>query len=117
MFLQRHDGVPQKVSIVTFSEKTSMETTETERKAEREFTVIVIATSSKNVEAKPHERVATLKREAMRKFNIPQDKAEQYRLASTAGDPTSEFDDSKTAADYGLHEGSEIYLVKAHNDA
>lgn len=90
---------------------------ENRHEAERKFQVIVIATTEKKVEAKPHERIATLKRAAMREFNIPQDKAEQYRLASTPGDPTSEFDDDKTVSDYGLHENSEIYLVKAHNDA
>ncbi len=94
-----------------------MTTAETERNPEHEFTVTVIATSGKTVSAKPHERIATLKRAAMNAFHIPQDKADQYRLASTPGDPTTEFDDTKTVADYGLHQGSQIYLVKAHNDA
>ena len=82
-----------------------------------EFTVTVVATSAKPVPAKPNERIATLKRAAMREFAIPQDKADQYRLAPTPGDPSTEFDDNKTVADYGLHTGSKIYLVKAHNDA
>jgi hypothetical protein len=84
---------------------------------DHEFTVIVIATSAKPVPTKPHERIAILKRTAMREFSIPQDKADQYRLAPTAGDPSTEFDDNKTVADYGLHASSKIYLVKAHNDA
>lgn len=94
-----------------------MNTEENTKEANHKFTVIVVATSSKDVEAKTNERIATLKRAAMRAFNIPQDKADQYRLAATPGDPTSELDDDKTVSDYGLHEGSEIYLVKAHNDA
>jgi hypothetical protein len=85
--------------------------------AEHQFRVTVIATSAKQVDARPHERIATLKRAAMREFKIPQEKADEYRLAATPGDPTSEFDDTKTVSDYQLHEGSEIYLVKAHNDA
>lgn len=90
---------------------------ESERKPDHEFVVIVIATSAKKVEARPHERIGTLKRAAMKAFDIPQDKADTYRLALSPGDPGSEFDDTKTVEDYGLHSGSKIYLVKPKNDA
>jgi len=94
-----------------------MSTQESERNVDHEFAVIVIATSPKKVEARPHERIGTLKRAALNAFGIPQERADEYRLASSPGDASSEFDDAKTVHDYGLHAGSKIYLVKPHNDA
>jgi hypothetical protein len=84
---------------------------------EQKFKVIVIATSAKEVVAEPHERIGTLKRAAMREFGIPEDRAGEYRLATSPGNPQAELDDNKTVAEAGLHAGSKVYLIKPHTDA
>ncbi len=85
--------------------------------SEHKFEVIVIATSAKPVTAHPHDKVATLKRAALREFGIPESGADEYRLATSPGNPQSELDDNKTAAEVGLHGGSKVYLIKPHTDA
>jgi hypothetical protein len=94
-----------------------MQTTEAPHEHTHRFSVTVIATTAKRVEAESDEQIGTLKLAAMKEFGIPKEKANEYRLASSAGDPQAEFDDSKTVGHYQLHEGSKVYLVKPHNDA
>lgn len=85
--------------------------------ASRTFHVNVIATREKKVPAHPEETISALKIAAMHEFGIPKEKASEYRLATEPGNPQAELDDNKTCADYGLHDGSTLYLVKPHNDA
>jgi hypothetical protein len=85
--------------------------------ADKPFEVNVIATKEKKVPARADELINRLKIAAMDRFGIPESKASEYRLATEPGNPHAELDDNKTCADYGLHEGSTLYLVKPHNDA
>ena len=85
--------------------------------SDRKFEITVIATSSKGVEVRPHEKIEHVKRVALRDFGIPEHDASQYRLALSPGNPASELDDNKTVEECGLQQGSKVYLVKPHNDA
>ena len=90
---------------------------ETVEASHRTFEVDVIFTSEKPVPARSEERVEVLKIASMHKFGIPKEKANEYRLATSPGNPQSELDDNKTVGDYHLHQGSKLYLEKPHNDA
>lgn len=81
------------------------------------FNLIVIATSQKDVQVEPPEPIGTVKRAALLKFGIPESRANEYRLATSPGNPQTELDDTKTVAECGLHPGSKVYLVKPHTDA
>jgi hypothetical protein len=81
------------------------------------FDVNIIAATEKQVEVRPNEKIAEVKRGALKKFGVPESAAGSYSLALTPGDPNSRLDDSRTVKDYGLHAGSTIYLVKPHTDA
>jgi hypothetical protein len=95
-----------------------MESAQTEHeRPDHPFEVVVIHTSEKRIEVKPHELVGTLKVEALKRFGIPVDRAGQYVLATAPGNPHAILDDSKTVAQAGLHKNSRIYLEKPHNDA
>jgi hypothetical protein len=91
-----------------------METVETSQKP---FDIDVIFTTEKPVPARPEERIEGLKVAAMHRFGIPKEKANDYRLATSPGNPQSVLDDNKTVADYHLRQGSKLYLEKPHNDA
>lgn len=85
--------------------------------SEKKFEITVIATSAKVVATHAREKIGALKREALRAFGIPQSGADEYRLATSPGNPQSELDDKVTVSEAGLHEGSKVYLTKPHNDA
>ncbi len=94
-----------------------MDAVESSHEEVRGFAVTVIATSAKQVQTRPRELIGELERAALKAFGIPVEKAGEYKLASKPGDPGAEFDEKKTVADYHLHHGSKVYLIKPHNDA
>jgi hypothetical protein len=86
-------------------------------KPDHPFDVVVIHTSEKRISVKPDELVGALKVEALKKFGIPIDRAGDYVLATSPGNPQAILDDTKTVTDAGLHKNSRVYLEKPHNDA
>jgi hypothetical protein len=90
---------------------------ETVEASDKKFDIDIIFTSEKPVPARPDERIEALKIAAMHRFGIPKEKANDYRLAASPGNPQSELDDNKTVAEYHLRQGSKLYLEKPHNDA